>query len=376
MNSFYDFLNILILVGVIQGFITSILLWRLKTNSSANKILAWIILLISLTCLNIYFLETLKTKSTPWLIFEALFPMVVIMPIGPLIYFYVKALILHDFKISQINRRHFLTVILDLIPYLVTLTFIIGSILDVISVKNNYNWVGGVIDTYNIYVDIPRWLSLTIYSILSLKMISIYKKEEKNRDFLKWPHHFTIGFITFSVIWFFHLIPYIIPSLSNKLLVTVSWYPIYIPLIILVYWLGINGYIISFKIFKKTTNRKVLSEEEIQGTITTLEELMQNQRLYLNPTLKLNDVVSITRVPQKTISAVLNQHMGKTFNEYVNNFRIKEFKRRLLESNDNLTITGIAFECGFNSQATFQRTFKAMTNLTPKEFQQKQTKIK
>ena len=68
---------------------------------------------------------------------------------------------------------------------------------------------------------------------------------------------------------------------------------------------------------------------------------------------------------------MLNQHLGKSFNEYINTFRIEEFKHRLLaENSENFTITGIALECGFNSQATFQRTFKAQTNQTPKEFRQ------
>ena len=102
---------------------------------------------------------------------------------------------------------------------------------------------------------------------------------------------------------------------------------------------------------------------------------MIKDRLFLNPNLKLQDIVNHTNVSQKIISAVLNQHIGKTFNEFVNSYRIEEFKSRLLGENDqNLTITGIAFECGFNSQATFQRTFKAFTQLSPKEFQQKHSK--
>ena len=99
---------------------------------------------------------------------------------------------------------------------------------------------------------------------------------------------------------------------------------------------------------------------------------MEEELLFLNPSLKLNDIVKHIGKPQKIVSAVLNQHIGKTFNEYINEYRIETFKSRLLsENSEHLTITGIAFECGFNSQATFQRTFKVLTQLSPKEFQQR-----
>ena len=44
-------------------------------------------------------------------------------------------------------------------------------------------------------------------------------------------------------------------------------------------------------------------------------------------------------------------------------------KRLLREpGNQHLTISGIALEAGFNSQTTFQRTFKQLTGVSPKQF--------
>jgi len=91
--------------------------------------------------------------------------------------------------------------------------------------------------------------------------------------------------------------------------------------------------------------------------------------------LKLSDVVKETNISQKIISSVLNQHLHKSFNEYINTYRVEAFKTRLLQGNtSNLTITGIAFECGFNSQATFQRVFKSITKQSPSEFRKAQEK--
>ncbi|AXT21031.1 helix-turn-helix domain-containing protein [Flavobacteriaceae bacterium AU392] len=368
MNSLFNFLNIIILLGTIQGVITSILLFRLRINKKANKLLGWVILLISLACFNTYLLETVTSTSSLLLILEAIIPLVVIMPIGPLIYFYVKTILNPEFKISEPNRKHFYSTLLDFIPNFAVILFILGGFLGLIKSQSNIA-LGNFIERYNLYVDIPRWLSLIIYLWLTFQFISSYKKDESNKDLIRWVKRFILGFSIFSVIWLLHLIPYLIPSLSNILLKFVSWYPIYIPLIVLVYWLGINGYIISFKTYKKTSKPQGFSNETVLNTITTLEDLMKKEHLYLNPLLKLSDVVKQTGIPQKTISAILNQYLNKSFNDYVNTYRIEEFKKQLLADNsENFTITGIAFECGFNSQATFQRVFKANTNQSPSQF--------
>jgi AraC-like DNA-binding protein len=61
--------------------------------------------------------------------------------------------------------------------------------------------------------------------------------------------------------------------------------------------------------------------------------------------------------------------LNKSFNEFINEYRIEEVKKRLLEKgNEHLTIAGLALECGFNSQATFQRSFKNATGVSPKEY--------
>ncbi|WP_036841316.1 AraC family transcriptional regulator [Polaribacter sp. Hel_I_88] len=367
MNSFENFLNNIILLGVIQGIITTILLFRIKANQKANKLLAWIILLISLACLNLFFLETLQNTSTLFEILEAIIPLVIIMPIGPLIYFYIKTILNPDFKINQSKRKHFYSTILDFAPNIVVVFYIILGFLGFI---NNTTFdLGNFIYYYNKFVDIPRWLSLTIYLWFTYKLISNHKSDVTNEVFTKWTKNFTLGFTIFSIIWFFHLVPYLIPSLSNILLSNLGWYPVYIPLIILVYWLGINGYIISFKTYKKNSKSLLINDEVVAKTIEILNNLMKDDKLYLNGSLQLKDIVKQTNIPQKTISAVLNQHFNSSFNEFVNTYRIEEFKKRLLSDNkEKFTITGIAFECGFNSQATFQRVFKANTKLSPSQF--------
>jgi AraC-like DNA-binding protein len=314
-------------------------------------------------------METLQTNSSSfWNFVEAVVPMLIIMPVGPLVYFYVKSILEPHFLFKKKHRVHFYTVILDLVPSLTILGYVAGGSLGFISATNTFD-IGGFIESYTMYVDIPRWLSLAVYLWLSFQLLSKHTTKQKALSSTRWARNFVLGFGIFTGIWLLHLILYIIPASSNWLLGLVGWYPVYIPLTVLLYWLGINGYIISFKTYKKTSNNQEISQEIVQDTIAKLEHVMHTEKLFLNPTLKLSDVVHATNISQKIISSVLNQHIHKSFNEYVNTYRVAAFKSRLLqENNNNLTITGIAFECGFNSQATFQRVFKAITNQSPSEF--------
>ena len=373
MQGITSFLSVLILLGTLQGLITVFVLYRLKVNKNVNRRLAWIVLLISLACLNLYLLEVV-TVSAIWLdILFAVVPLVVIMPVGPLVYFYIKALLFPDHSITRKDRRHFYTVILDLLPHIVFAILIIGGFLGLVQstmLDSTVAWV----EVYNTYVDIPRWISLSVYLYMSYQLWQQQLKAQKETPQALWAKRFLIGLTLFSVIWLFHLVPYIIPSISNYLLTAVGWYPIYIPLVILVYWLGVNGYIIGYKALSKPS-KNVLKEVDIEETLKRLEDLMEKEQWYLNPSLKLQDVVQHTGISQKNISAVLNQHLGKSLNEYINTYRIEAFKKRILDpKNTQLTITGIAFECGFNSQATFQRVFKKLTGQSPKEFQSSHSK--
>ena len=60
---------------------------------------------------------------------------------------------------------------------------------------------------------------------------------------------------------------------------------------------------------------------------------------------------------------------NKNFNEFINHYRVEACKAKILAGETiHLSLLGIAFECGFNSKATFNRTFKKLTGSTPSQF--------
>ena len=74
-------------------------------------------------------------------------------------------------------------------------------------------------------------------------------------------------------------------------------------------------------------------------------------------------------ISPKVISAVLNSHQQQSFSHWLNGYRVAAFKQRILTADSgHLTLAGIAFECGFNSQASFQRIFKQYTGMVPSKY--------
>ena len=83
----------------------------------------------------------------------------------------------------------------------------------------------------------------------------------------------------------------------------------------------------------------------------------------------LKDLASYLELPANYLSQLLNLGFQKNFSEYVNTFRVNEFKERVLkEENKGLTIMAVAYDSGFNSKTVFNTFFKKMEGTTPNTF--------
>jgi AraC-like DNA-binding protein len=66
---------------------------------------------------------------------------------------------------------------------------------------------------------------------------------------------------------------------------------------------------------------------------------------------------------------VINQGFRLNFNDLINQYRIEAVKQKLKAGEQKTqTLLGIAYDCGFNSKATFNRAFKKATGQSPKEW--------
>ena len=96
---------------------------------------------------------------------------------------------------------------------------------------------------------------------------------------------------------------------------------------------------------------------------------MINNQLFLDPNLDLKMLSELIVYSEKQISNALNHQLNKNFYTFVNEYRIKEVKKRLIDPEmTHFTILSIAYDSGFNSKSTFNRIFKEQTRRTPNQF--------
>jgi adenylate cyclase len=103
-------------------------------------------------------------------------------------------------------------------------------------------------------------------------------------------------------------------------------------------------------------------------TAKLLAHLSENEP-FLNSDLSLRELASQIEIHPNQLSWLLNNNIGKNYNEFINTYRIEAFKLKAKNpSNAHLTIEGLAYESGFNSRTVFNTSFKKETGLTPKQF--------
>ena len=101
----------------------------------------------------------------------------------------------------------------------------------------------------------------------------------------------------------------------------------------------------------------------------SLERLFQSEKWYCHPDLSLEYVAGKLGVSRTQLSHIVNNFTDKSFSVYVNEYRVKEAVRILSSPGAAaLSLEGIAYESGFKSRETFQRTFKKVTGLSPAVF--------
>lgn len=111
----------------------------------------------------------------------------------------------------------------------------------------------------------------------------------------------------------------------------------------------------------------ISSEEE--AFVRKLLNFMQEKKPHHDPDLTLDGLSQLLEVQPDYLSHILNRKIGMHFFDFVNHYRIEDFKALCRENRSSkYTLLGMAMDCGFNSKATFNRVFKNATGLTPGEY--------
>lgn len=103
-----------------------------------------------------------------------------------------------------------------------------------------------------------------------------------------------------------------------------------------------------------------------------LLNLFKKEKSYLDSNLKAADLARLLGTNSKYLSTAVNEVYGNSISHFINRYRIEEAKH-IIKSNYlqkiDKNLNEIWDSCGFNSNVHFYRTFKAITGLTPAEYQ-------
>lgn len=100
-----------------------------------------------------------------------------------------------------------------------------------------------------------------------------------------------------------------------------------------------------------------------------LHDCMAQEKLYLNPDLKLQDVASAVGYSVVEVSQTLNVFMNTNFTDFVNRYRVELFIRRMQERDaSKYTLVSLSEECGFSSRTSFFRSFRKLKGMSPSEY--------
>ncbi len=120
------------------------------------------------------------------------------------------------------------------------------------------------------------------------------------------------------------------------------------------------------KIATPYADKKIASDTAL-ALIAELEQLMLTQKVYLDANLAMPKLAKMLAWSTPKLSQLLNDNLQKTFNDYINGYRI-EYAKALLISADAMKMEDLAERAGFNSLSTFYAVFKKHTQLTPAKY--------
>ena len=111
-----------------------------------------------------------------------------------------------------------------------------------------------------------------------------------------------------------------------------------------------------------------LDEADCKDIATRMTQLMESKKLYLNPELKRADIATELGVSPSKLSQVISLYMKDNYYDFVNRFRMEEFKRMIAnEEYRRYTLTALSEQCGFK-KTSFFTTFRKVEGMTPTEY--------
>jgi AraC-like DNA-binding protein len=375
----------LYLTAVILAFFLSSIMAIKKQKSTADIILLLWLLVTGLHLLIYYKVFTGSKLEYPTLLALA-FPLPLVQ--GPFLYLYTR----HQTKQSLFKSKellHFLPILLSYALFFRFYFIPFDQKVEIFRQNGKGYELQQALNLYAIY------LSGIIYTILSLRRLLLYRKTMVQQ--FSNTEKINFNWLLYLIIWIMVIWVVVLFVQKDDMIFGAA--------ALFVIWLGyfginqvqifnqkspivpeniVSGSIGTDRLVETETNENPLSavedvktkyqksnltETDAADIHNRLSRLMEQQKPYTDPDLTLNQLAKMLDVHPNHLSQVINSKEGKSFYDMINEKRIEEFIRLISEpEHQQYTLVSIAYDCGFNSKASFNRNFKKHTGLTPSDY--------
>jgi AraC-like DNA-binding protein len=378
MQLIIEIINIILLIGIIQGVIFTGIIFKIKSKHKSILFLGLIIFFLSLNNLQAWLVEKNLIKinyyisylHVSWNIFLA-----------PMFYLFLTNYLRIEKTTNNILSITILIFIVTILIRLIALNYIRPQF--------ESNEFYSFLRKHNSFEDIFVFLYTIPIFIASVYLF--FKRKDKftfvlSYDNLKW---IKIFFILCSIILSFWLVAIYLNYYYNKTNSTLFYLPLRFGTSFLIYWLGYQGFnhhkllqdrILLRKEIENSKQSLILdvnlnnsfSESDFKDFENLKQHILKNKS-FLDPYLSLTSLANKYNTNTSYLSKIINNYSAYNFTDYINSYRVTYAKELLTNKKyKSYTIIAIGLESGFNSKSTFYTAFKKLTQQTPSEFRQTQ----
>ena len=364
-------------IGVIGLFSSILILTRNKSDFSSSLCISLFVFIHSFFLIHLcLFLSKYNFKIPHSLYASTSFSFLY----GPLIYFYFKRVV-EKYRFKTVDLFH-------LLPSLFLFVYLIP-----IYLKSEHEKLfllynrDEILHTLLEIIVFLKIISLVIYGYLIIK---IYNKKPKNFrmiidrekvlfiQFKKWQKNLITLYMLYVIFYILYAI-----SLVNIVIDNILLYPQIFSMCVIILYIATITYVqpdfltkkILFYQFKLKYLNSGLTDSFSMELKNQLISLFENDKVYRESNLSLDDVAEKLGTTRHNISQVINEHFGMSFFNFINKHRIDEAIRIL--NNDihrNYNMIDVAYDIGYNNKVTFNKAFKNFIHMTPTEYVKKKSK--
>lgn len=368
-NPFSLLISVALIISLTLGFLV---LFSRDKNRKAKYFLAALMFIIAFWNASILSLDLNIYRYALGIIWV---PMTYTLALGPCFYFYVHYTTDTKYQQNPTIWFHFIPVALEVMLFLI-------EVFQGLPQGIGY-FETSIFKTFDPLINGLAILSFVIYGFFARQKIREYHEWVKSnyshfhRYNLNWLYRLNSAFLILLAFWLFYFLSDYF--LFDYKLSFYDYYPFHLTLAIISIWLGIEAMsrsnilfpevISNSKISHESTEPSESAEVDIVEKANWLKQQIEDNYLYLDPELSLRSLAETLDIHPNLTSKIINEGLKQSFSDCINQYRINAVLEKL-ESPDtqDSTFLAIAFNCGFNSKATFNRVFKKTVGQTPLQY--------